>query len=217
MKIGSAMQKFIRNIRIWSIWSLAGAGLIFVVLHYGQLLAGRTVPDSGSFILLRNSRDTQEKIISYTGTLESFGTIDVGTQVPGTNIEILLDYIPKVHKGQVQARLDPCFLEAALIEAEEDLREKEAELNLAHIEDIRNRPVYKKSFFEYLPVKTAEDAAMEAEAAVKRARTHLDSTTIKSPIDGSAIGRNVEAGQTITASPNSPALFLLRKICLVCR
>ena len=46
-------------------------------------------------------------------------------------------------------------------------------------------------------------------AAVAVARTNLNYTTIKSPIDGTVIARNVDVGQTVAASLQAPTLFTI--------
>jgi len=60
-------------------------------------------------------------------------------------------------------------------------------------------------------VDTAKAALAAAEASLARARTNLDYTVIRSPIDGTVIKRNVEAGQTVAASLNTPTLFLIAR------
>ena len=48
-----------------------------------------------------------------------------------------------------------------------------------------------------------------AEVALSRARRNLGYATIKSPIDGTVIRRDVEVGQTVNAGLSAPKLFLL--------
>ena len=114
------------------------------------------------------------------------------------------------------ARLDPALFEAAITEAEAELEKAEVELGLARTKEDRNRPLYTKGYIselDYLPIrtaeKTAEAAVLSAQAAVKKARTNLDYATIRSPIDGTVIERNIEAGQTIAASLSTPTLFVI--------
>jgi HlyD family secretion protein len=46
-------------------------------------------------------------------------------------------------------------------------------------------------------------------AAVSVARTNLQYTTIRSPIDGTVVARNVDVGQTVAASLQAPTLFTI--------
>ncbi|HEY6248922.1 MAG TPA: efflux RND transporter periplasmic adaptor subunit [Candidatus Angelobacter sp.] len=48
-------------------------------------------------------------------------------------------------------------------------------------------------------------------AAVTVAQTNLNYTTIRSPIDGTVVARNVDVGQTVAASLQAPTLFTIAK------
>lgn len=48
-----------------------------------------------------------------------------------------------------------------------------------------------------------------SEAVLDRARVDLERSTIRSPIDGVVIGRNIDQGQTVAASLEAPDLFTL--------
>jgi HlyD family secretion protein len=63
-------------------------------------------------------------------------------------------------------------------------------------------------------VAAAEAAVVQAEAQVRQkaaavdvARTNLDYTVIRSPIDGTVVARNVNVGQTVAASLQAPTIF----------
>jgi HlyD family secretion protein len=56
-------------------------------------------------------------------------------------------------------------------------------------------------------VAQAEAAIAQAEAAVDQAEVNVEHTVIRSPIDGIVIDRDVDVGQTLAASVQSPVLF----------
>jgi len=56
-------------------------------------------------------------------------------------------------------------------------------------------------------VTQAEAAASQAKAAVNQAAVNVEHTVIRSPIDGIVIDRDVDVGQTLAASVQSPVLF----------
>jgi HlyD family secretion protein len=58
-------------------------------------------------------------------------------------------------------------------------------------------------------VSQAEAQVQQREAAVTVAQTNLDYTTIRAPIDGTVIARNVDVGQTVAASLQAPTLFTI--------
>lgn len=48
-----------------------------------------------------------------------------------------------------------------------------------------------------------------AEAALKQARTNLECTRIRSPVDGVVVDRSIEVGQIVAASLQAPTLFAI--------
>src|ERR1700730_12739549 len=50
---------------------------------------------------------------------------------------------------------------------------------------------------------------MQQQAAVKAAKVNLGYTNIISPVDGTVVSRNVDLGQTVAASFQTPTLFLI--------
>ncbi|HVN10414.1 MAG TPA: efflux RND transporter periplasmic adaptor subunit [Patescibacteria group bacterium] len=58
-------------------------------------------------------------------------------------------------------------------------------------------------------VTQAEAQVNQKDAAVKMAKTNLDYTIIRSPIDGTVVARNVDVGQTVAASLQAPTIFTI--------
>jgi HlyD family secretion protein len=58
-------------------------------------------------------------------------------------------------------------------------------------------------------VAAANAQVRQKEAAVAVARTNLDHTVIRSPIDGIVVARNVDVGQTVAASLQAPTIFTI--------
>jgi HlyD family secretion protein len=58
-------------------------------------------------------------------------------------------------------------------------------------------------------VVQAEAQVKQKEAAVAVARTNLNYTVIRSPIDGTVVARNVDVGQTVAASLQAPTVFTI--------
>jgi HlyD family secretion protein len=56
-------------------------------------------------------------------------------------------------------------------------------------------------------VAQSEAAIVQAEAALEQAEINVEHTLIRSPIDGIVIDRDVDVGQTLAASVQSPVLF----------
>ncbi len=58
-------------------------------------------------------------------------------------------------------------------------------------------------------VKQAQAQVQQSTASVQLAEVNLSHTTIKSPIDGVVVSRNVDVGQTVAASLSAPTLFTI--------
>jgi len=60
-------------------------------------------------------------------------------------------------------------------------------------------------------VESAKAQVEQAKASLKVAETNLRYTTIRSPVNGTVIARNVDVGQTVAASLQAPTLFTIAK------
>src|SRR5262249_57343991 len=58
-------------------------------------------------------------------------------------------------------------------------------------------------------VTQAHAQVTQKAAAVAVARTNLNYTVIRSPIDGTVVARNVDVGQTVAASLQAPTIFTI--------
>jgi HlyD family secretion protein len=60
-------------------------------------------------------------------------------------------------------------------------------------------------------LREAQARVTQARAAVERAQTNLDFTRITSPVDGVIVSRQVDVGQTVAASFQTPTLFSIAR------
>jgi HlyD family secretion protein len=60
-------------------------------------------------------------------------------------------------------------------------------------------------------IESAKAQVEHSKAALKLAETNLRYTTIRSPVNGTVISRNVDVGQTVAASLQAPTLFSIAK------
>ena len=168
--------------------------------------------------------------VGATGTVEAVATVQVGTQVTGTIWSLNADFNSKVEKAEVVARLEPSLFESRLTEARANLASAEAnrERSRVAVEDARRKLVRAKELGaqDLLPqseldvaelalqsaeaqLKAAEAQLGQASAAVEQATVNLGHTVIRSPINGVVISRNVDVGQTVSASLSAPTLFTI--------
>jgi len=68
-----------------------------------------------------------------------------------------------------------------------------------------------KSLYDQAKAQIAVDSAAirQIQATVAVARTNLDYTTIRSPVDGIVIARSVDVGQTVASSFQAPTIFTI--------
>lgn len=152
--------------------------------------------------------------VTASGKLSAVETVEIGSQVSGNLKEIFVDFNDLVKQGQLIARIDPATYEAKAVQAEGELLNAQAALELAKIKARRSSELRKKELVAQSELDEAEADLKQKEASVKireaslmNAKVDLERTRIISPIDGIVISRAVEVGQTVQASFSSPKLF----------
>ncbi|GAB1720572.1 MAG: RND transporter [Nitrosospira sp.] len=152
--------------------------------------------------------------ISANGTLNPVVLVNVGTQVSGTVYRLHADFNDRVKAGDMLAELDPALFQAQLRQSEANVANDHVALKLAQRRMARNRALVEKGFIsgdaldaveQQLEVARAQLAVDNAQLA--RDRTNLNYSVIRSPISGIVIARNVDVGQTVAASFQTPTLF----------
>jgi HlyD family secretion protein len=143
-----------------------------------------------------------------------------------------VDFNSPVKKGQVIAEIDPSLFEAQVeqaranvLVAKANLKKAEATLADAAKNLERTKTLFAKDLIARSELDTAETnyqtalaqvgaakaQLAQAEAALKSAETNLRYTKIVSPVDGVVISRNVDVGQTVAASFQTPTLFTIAR------
>lgn len=155
-------------------------------------------------------------VVTATGTLSADTTVQVGTQVSGTIAKLYADFNSVVKKGRVIAVIDTTFLQTQVQDAEANLEGAVAKVNQTQRDLKRTEDLFKKSLAsqaDYDAARTEYESAVatrkSAQAALDRARINLKYATIRAPIDGVVISRNVDVGQTVAASLAAPVLFMI--------
>jgi HlyD family secretion protein len=174
------------------------------------------VPDRYRTALVDRGPITQ--VVTASGTLQPLTTVNIGTQVSGTVLERFADFNDHVKRGQVLLRLDPATLQARLRQTQAQLAAADASLALARATLERNQRLVAQGFISGLALDQSQrefDAGRAnvdlARAQVESAQTDVNNSVIKSPIDGVVIKRNVDVGQTVAASFQTPDLYLLAR------
>ncbi len=167
-------------------------------------------------------------VVSATGSLAAISTIEVGSRISGQLLSVEVDFNDRVKAGQPIAYIDSAPLRTKLSQAEANLTgaraavvEASAAMINADADYARKRDLVKSQLISRSEADlalAARDQARarhmsslasirQAEASVESARLDLDYSVIRSPVDGIVLERAVEAGQTVTASFQTPRLF----------
>src|SRR5438067_757190 len=160
------------------------------------------------------TRGAITQAVTATGTLNPVVNVQVGSQVSGNIQKLFADFNSQVKSGQVVAQIDPALFQATVTQAEGDLANAQAALELAKVnaERIQKLFVQKNSSQQDLDQAMATLHQSEANVKIKqgaldKAKADLDHSTITSPIDGVVISRSVDVGQTVAASLQAPVIF----------
>jgi len=155
-------------------------------------------------------------IITATGTMNADTSVDVGTQVTGKIAKVLVDFNSVVKRGQILAILDTTLLYANKIEASAAMQKAVLAANQARRDYNRDLKLFNVKVtaladFEQTKInyQTANVNLTSARAELSRARINLQYATIKAPISGQVISRNIQVGNMVIASFNSPTLFTI--------
>ncbi len=159
-------------------------------------------------------RNNVTSYIEASGTINPLTTIEVGTQVTGTINKINVDYNSEVKKGDPLAEIDPTPLKTALKSSEANSNKAKADLNVAQSLYNTNKELYDKRLIskeEFDSSKSSYSSALAAyeqtKVELEVASTNLENATIRSPIDGIVLSRNVTSGESVLA--NSKPLFTI--------
>jgi HlyD family secretion protein len=171
-------------------------------------------------------------LVTATGTVNPVTTVQVGTYVSGPIQAIDVDFNSPVRQGQRVAKIDPAPFqvkvqraEASLATARARLAQARADLELKTLTLDRSRRLLGTNVVsqnEFDEARSAHEQARarvaleqaggrQAQAELEEARINLAYTDITSPVDGVVVARNVDVGQTVAASFQTPTLFLIAR------
>jgi len=213
-----------------SLWVVLAVAAVGAVLFF---FLGRGEEDLPQFVTEPVRRGDLTVIVTATGELEPLTQVDVGTEISGIIDAVLVDFGDTVRRGDVLARVNTDRLEAQARQARASLQAADARLaqaqatvfeaqseldRLVEVRELSGGRVPSQRDLDAaeaaLARARADEAAADAQIAEGRAtldaiETDLLRATIRSPIDGIVLDRQVDPGQTVAASFQTPVLFTL--------
>jgi len=200
----------------------SGAKWLIIVLVLGAIAAGifwyakNDEEAAPQYQFSTVTRGDLVQIVSASGTLNPVVNVQVGSQISGNIQRLFVDYNSLVKSNQIVAQLDPAIFQATVHQAEGDLANTKAALELAQINARRSAELLKNNLIPSSDNDKAVADLHQAEAMVKikqasleRAGVDLAHCTIYAPVDGIVISRSVDVGQTVAASMSAPTLFVI--------
>jgi HlyD family secretion protein len=209
-----------------SVWMLLIASIIIAGgwYYFGGSSSGVR------FVTARVTEGPIVRSVTATGTVNPVITVQLGTYVSGPITAIYKDYNAPVRKGQLIAKIDPRpyqvtvdVAHATLANSIAQLGKDKADLAYKKVTYERDSSLYKddsvskdtldsaySAWQEDVAQVNLDKANIQQQAAnVKAAELNLNYTNIVSPVDGTVVSRNVDVGQTVAASFQTPTLFLI--------
>ncbi len=216
--------------RRWARYWVPALAVLFLVLVISRCSGGDEGPQYVSVAVEEKSLDLT---VSATGNLRPTNQVEVGSEVSGRIDLITVDVNDRVTRGQVLARINTDIIEdqiaqaranlnasrAAVVQAQASLEVDTAQLGrLREVYRISGGKVPSQTELEAAQANVARDRAGVAsaranvaasEAALSSSLTSFNRAVIRSPVAGVVLARQVEPGQTVAASFNTPTLFVL--------
>lgn len=216
------LNKIIQNIKIklLSLSSKQKKNLLIslVVLITAGAVSWWLIPSPTStenrYVTATLERGAITQTVSANGTLNPVTLVNVGSQVSGIVRKIYADFNDHVKAGQILLELDPALIQAQLQQSMANMENARATLELAQANEARTRGLFAQEYVtrqeldqavQVLKSARAQLAVYEAQAT--RDRTNLSYTVIRSPVSGVVVSREVNTGQTVAASFQTPTLF----------
>jgi len=171
--------------------------------------------------------------VTATGNLRPTNQVDVGSEVSGRVDRVLVDVNDRVTRGQVLAQINTDVIEdqikqgranldaarAQVAQARATIGVDTAQLNrLQEVHRLSGGKVPSQTELEAAEanvlrgraaVNSANANVVSAQAQLSSAITNRDRAVIRSPVSGVVLARQVEPGQTVAASFNTPTLFVI--------
>lgn len=181
-----------------------------------------------SWRLAAVERGAVVQTVRATGIVQPLRAVEVGTQVNGPVQKLYVDFNDHVRAGDLVAQIDPTVYQARLAQDEANLASSlanveqtraklvQAEKELARSRTLAGREMLSQSELDgavaardalAAQLKVTEATVAQARAALRLSTANLGYTTIRSPVEGVVVARNVDEGQTVVASMTAQILF----------
>ena len=214
----------------YAIWTGIAIGIVLLILLLMRLFGGA---ETSGYATEQAQKGNLTVTVSATGKLAPINQVTVGSQLSGQVIKVLVDVNDRVTAGQPLALIDPSQFDDQVKQAQATLAANNAAVGQAQATLAQSRATLaryqevSKLSGGRVPAKTEMDQAIadrdralanlsaananviSARAALSSAQTQRVRAVIRSPVTGVVLARQIDPGQTVAASFNTPTLFVI--------
>ena len=216
--------------RRYAKWGAIALGAVVLLAILSRCVGGSDEPQ---YTTAKVERGRLVTSVSATGKLAPTNQVTVGSQLSGLVVRVLVDVNDRVAAGQPLAEIDPAQIEDQIRQGEAQLAANqaqvlqeratvaEAQAQLARLEEVRrlsNGRVPSDSELQtgranaqraVAALRVAEANVVASRAGLSQSQTQRARAVIRSPVSGVVLARQVDPGQTVAASFNTPTLFVI--------
>ncbi len=199
-------------------FALAGA------IALGACQTGEAAEDTGPRLLTTTS--TRGDLLlraEATGTIEPVREVEVKSMASGELLRLFTDIGDVVQRGTLLAEIDPRDVENRFNQTEADLKVAQAQLQIARAQLERQQQLLDAQVITQSEFESATLSFANAEASLVRAETNFElaelqmaDVSIRAPMDGTIIQKNVEEGAVIQSAASNvsggAALFVMANL-----
>ncbi|WP_294352570.1 efflux RND transporter periplasmic adaptor subunit [uncultured Sphingomonas sp.] len=217
--------------RKWLKWGLVALGVVLLALLVQRLVFGSA--KAADYATAPVERGNLTVSVSATGKLAPTNQVTVGSQLSGLVTKVVVDVNDRVSAGQPLALIDPEQIEdqirqqqAQIAANQAQVRQAQATVAESQAQRARLEEVYRLSNgrvpsatelqtgrADYqravAALKVAQANVTAAQATLAQSQTQRARAIIRSPVKGVVLARQVDPGQTVAASFNTPTLFVI--------
>ena len=211
-------------------WGVVALIVVALVLLLSRCFGGS---DEAQYATEKATRGRLTTTVSATGKLAPTNQVTVGSQLSGLVVKVLVDVNDRVVAGQALAEIDPEQLDDQIRQNKAQLAANQAQVQqaratvaevqaqLARLEEVNRLSGGKVPSRTELQTGRADVQRAVAALGVARAnvvateavlgqtQTQRARAVIRSPVSGVVLARQVDPGQTVASSFNTPTLFVI--------